>query len=77
MNANGSPTGFGELMSPLGISILLVAVFFLIAAINLGSTWVKSGEIRARAERKKLKEDLDRQQREASAGLSETRGSGV
>lgn len=72
MNASGSPTGFGELMSPLGITMLFMALFLLIAAINLGSAWVKNGEIKARAERQKLKEELQKR-----AGLSEEPGSEV
>ena len=54
MGNGNSPTGFGSLMTPMGLAILTISVLLLVALINFGSAWIKVGEAKARAERKEL-----------------------
>lgn len=70
MGNGGSPTGFGALMSPFGLSMLLLSLLLLVAAINLGSAWVKNGEAKARAERAELKKQVAAREAEKQQALS-------
>lgn len=53
-------------MTPTGIMLLVFFILLLSAIISFGAAWIKTGEARAREERKKLKEALAEQKRNAS-----------
>ncbi len=77
MNASGSPTGFGQLMSPFGIAMLIGSILVFAVMIKLGSIWVRTGEERAREERRQLKRLVEERDRKRAEGLSRGPGSGV
>jgi uncharacterized membrane protein affecting hemolysin expression len=48
--------GFVNLMTPIGLLLLVLFFCLLVAVIAFGSAWIKLGEQNARNERARLKE---------------------